>query len=56
MLESEKTTLNKPLEEAKVVRDEAIVMATSLESEQKKLIQLAKDEAEEKLTQVVSEK
>ena len=41
ILESEKMALTKALKEAKVARDEAIVMANSLKSEQERLVRVA---------------
>ena len=38
VLENEKTTLAKAMEEAKMARDEAAVMANSLKSEQDRLV------------------
>ena len=55
MLESEKTTLNKSLEQAKVAQDKAIAMAISLKSKQERLIRVAKDKVEEKLTKALFE-
>ena len=46
VLESEKAALTKALKEAKVARDEAIATASSIKSEQDRLIRVAKEEAE----------
>ena len=56
VLESEKTTLNKALEEVKVARDEAIALANSLRFEQERLIRVAKKEVEERMAKVIFEK
>ena len=56
VLESEKAVLTKALEEAKAARDEAIAMASSIKSEQERLIQMAKEKAKEKITKAMSER
>ena len=56
ILESEKTVLTRSLEEAKAAQDEAVAMAASLQSEQEKLIRVAKAEVEEKLAKALFKK
>ena len=56
ILESERAALTKALEEAKAARDEAIVTASSIKSEQDRLIRVTKEEAEEKITKAMSER
>ena len=56
VLESEKAALTKALEEAKAARDEAIATASSIKFEQNRLIRVAKEEAEEKISKAMSEK
>ena len=48
--ESEKITLTRLLEEAKATLDEAVAMATSLQSKQERLVRVAEAEVVEKLT------
>ena len=49
ILESEKITLTRLLKEAKATLDEVVAMATSLQSKQERLVQVAKAEVVEKL-------
>ena len=56
VLESEKAALTKALEEAKAARDEAIATASSIKSKQDRLIRVAKEESEEKITKAMSER
>ena len=56
ILESEKTSLTKALEEAKAARDEAITTADSLNSEKERLVRVAKKEVEEKVVRAISER
>ena len=56
VLESEKAVLTKALEEAKAARDEAIATASFIKSEQDRLIRVAKEEAEEKISKAMSER
>ena len=46
ILESEKTTLTKVVEEAKATRDEAVAMANSFKSKQDRLVRVAQEEVE----------
>ena len=55
-MESEKIALIKVLEEAKAARDEAVAAASSLKSEQDRLIRAVKEEAEENIAEAVSKK
>ena len=48
--------LTKAVEEAKVARDETIAMTNSLKFEQERLVRMAKEEAEENVAKVVSER
>ena len=56
ILESEKTALTTAMEEAKTAQDEAIAMVDFLKFEQEKLVRVAKEEVEEKVAKVVSER
>ena len=56
ILESDKTTLNKALEEANVARDETIAMVDSLKFKQERLVRVAKQEAKEKVVRAIFEK
>ena len=55
-LESENTALTKVVEEAKAARDEAIAIGNSFKSEQDRLVQVAQEEAEEKIAKATSER
>ena len=56
VLESEKTTLNKALEEAKATRDEAIAMVDFLKFEGERLVRVAKEEVKEKVVKAISKR
>ena len=56
ILENEKAALTKALEEAKTAGDEAIATASSIKSEQDRLIWVVKDEAKEKVAKAMSER
>ena len=56
LLESEKTTLTKVVEEAKAASDEVVVMANSPKSEQDKLVRVAQEETEEKIARATFER
>ena len=56
VLDIEKSTLARFMEEANVARDEAFARAASLESEQTRLINVAKAKVEAWLAQVLYEK
>ena len=55
-MESENTALTKAVEEAKTARDEAIVIGNSFKSEQDRLVQVAQEEAEEKIAKATFER
>ena len=56
VLKSEKTALEKAVEEAKTTRDEAVTMANSLKSEQDRLVRVAQEKAEKKIDIATSER
>ena len=56
ILENEKTSLTKALEEAKAARDKAISTIDSFKSEQKRLVRVAKEEIKEKVARAISER
>ena len=56
MLKSEKTAMKKSLDEAKATRDEALAVTDSLRFEYERKIRVVKEEVEEKVTRVMSER
>ena len=56
LLKSEKTAMKKSLDEAKATRDEALAIIDSLRFEYERKIRVVKEEVEEKVTRVMSER
>ena len=56
VLESEKTTLSRSVEEARADRDEAIAMVDSLKSECERQIRMANEEADERMARAMIER
>ena len=56
LLKSEKTAMKKSLDEAKATRDEALAIIDSLRFEYERKIRVVKEEVEEKVARVMSER